>query len=175
VIGLDSTRLFWDGAAPVEEPLRGRLDEACGDWRVVVLHHALLSNGRHGSAGRYEGLPWAPVAAGHGLAHLRDHALCGRADLVLAGHDHHREWISACGTEWIVSGAAAAPAALPAPHVPSVHIASGPGFVWVELGPDALTVVFVEGDGTVSWSGTSPRPPCPRAAATSQPRAEGSP
>lgn len=172
VLGLDTTRLFWEGVAPAVAPLRARLRDACGDWRVVVGHHAWWSNGTHGSAGAFEGLPWAPVAAGHGLARLRDEALCGAADVVLSGHDHHREWIEACGTHWIVSGTGASAVPPPGRGIPSRHLASGPGLVWLDLGPDRLDVAFVDVGGTVSWEGSSPRRACPADGAASHPDRE---
>ncbi len=170
--GIDTTRLFFDGAAVAEAPMRQALDGACGAWRVVVGHHTFYSNGTHGTAGAYEGLPGAMIAAGHGLAHFRDHALCGRADVVLSGHDHHLEWLSACGVEWIVSGAASSAHARPGRGVPAQFGSDEPGFVHLNFTSETLEVRFVSTDGGVEHEATVVRRSCLPGDITSKTTAE---
>lgn len=57
-------------------------------WQVVFGHHAYLSTGVHGDAGRYEGLP----PRGANVEAFLDRWVIGRSQLYVAGHDHHLEF-----------------------------------------------------------------------------------
>lgn len=84
------------------------LADSQATWRIAFGHHPYLSNGRHGNAGNDEGLLFVPVANGDGVETFMEDHVCGHIDLYLCGHDHNRHWLDpTCGTEFIVSGAAA--------------------------------------------------------------------
>ncbi len=104
-------------------------------WKFAMAHHPYASNGQHGNAGNFEGVPACagatPALEGSGVAPtscgatwkvLLEESICGRVDLFFQGHDHHVEWLKAitdnggtsysnpngCGkTEFVLSGAAA--------------------------------------------------------------------
>lgn len=156
---LDTTWIFWNGGEPQESWLRQELDASDARWRVVFGHHPIRSNGKHGNAGTYEGLPAVPYVSGLGLARFFDASVCGRADLYLSGHEHNRQWMSHCGVELIVSGAGAKAKPLldrgNRPRFASEAI----GLVWVELASDQMRVAFYDQDGQLEYEGARRRPP----------------
>lgn len=92
--------------------LSGALSRSTAHWQLVLGHHPLFSNSTHGDAGQYDGLGLA-FQRGDGVRTLYTVA-CGRADLLLAGHDHALEVFGPqpeCPGTWsLVSGAAGNPA-----------------------------------------------------------------
>jgi hypothetical protein len=94
--------------------LQGALKESRTPWRIVFAHHPYLSNGGHGSAGRYLNRATTSVhASGRLYKRFVEGSVCsGNVDLMLQGHDHDLEWIKptpACGkTQFITSGAGGA-------------------------------------------------------------------
>ena len=81
-------------------------------FKIAMSHHPYLSNGSHGNAGNYDGVPseLLPVLAGERWKAFMEEAVCDKADFLFAGHDHDLQALNAvpsCGrTEFIVSGAA---------------------------------------------------------------------
>ncbi len=155
LIGLDTTRVFWDGPDRAAW-LRDALDAAEG-WRVVLGHHPFRSNGPHGNAGSYEGWSGIPWLSGRSLQRVFDDALCGRADLYLSGHDHSRQWLQHCEVQLIVSGAGSSSTHLVDRGNEPVFAAAEHGFVWLSLGPQ-LTVAFHDEHGRVEHEGVAGRP-----------------
>ncbi|NTW03943.1 MAG: alkaline phosphatase [Oscillochloris sp.] len=87
---LDSMPDEPDGTAPDSiqgQWLQAELATTTARWKVVVMHHAPLSSGLHGSSGWMQ---WPFAAWG--------------AQLVLAGHDHTYERISHDGITYVVNG-----------------------------------------------------------------------
>lgn len=80
----------WDG--PYMRAQRQWLDTALAAsrarWKVVLGHHPYLNNGKHGSAGSYDGFVIGHYTSGIHLKELYEQVVCGRADLILSGHDH---------------------------------------------------------------------------------------
>jgi tartrate-resistant acid phosphatase type 5 len=68
--------------------LKRSLQRSAARWKVVVLHHPPYSSGAHASSTEFR---WPFGAWG--------------ADLVLSGHDHDYERVSAGGTTFVVNGA----------------------------------------------------------------------
>ncbi|HMY57831.1 MAG TPA: metallophosphoesterase, partial [Pseudomonadota bacterium] len=87
------------------------LSSSTSTWKIAFGHHPYLSNGPHGNAGSYDGLPGVPVVDGKTVKTFLDDNVCGKVDLYLSGHDHSRQWmVDTCkGTELAVSGAGASP------------------------------------------------------------------
>ncbi|MZR62539.1 metallophosphoesterase [Alcanivorax sp. DP30] len=81
-------------------------------FKIAMSHHPYLSNGSHGNAGNYDGVPGEllPVLAGERWKAFMEEAVCDQADFLFAGHDHDLQVLNAvpsCGrTEFIISGAA---------------------------------------------------------------------
>jgi len=115
---------------------------------VTFTHHPYLSNGSHGNAGAYEGLPnmVAPVASGQRYKDFLEEAMCDVSDVMMNGHDHDLEWLTsvpACGrTEFLLSGAAGKnDRDLKSPDNNTVRMQRGLrfGFFWVEISINPLT------------------------------------
>jgi len=142
----------WDAAQRAW--LAGALGSSQARWRLVLGHHPLFSNGKHGDAGRYDGLP-LPGGRGDAVRRLYSVA-CGRADGLLSGHDHvlmgfapqpdcpgTRQWISGAAGKVEAGRSGTRPA--------TFEVFGQPGFLWLEVTRRSLTVraFTVLEDGTV--------------------------
>ncbi|MBM7169539.1 metallophosphoesterase [Streptomyces sp. G44] len=103
----------WDGPYMREQRrwLDGALTASRARWKIVLGHHPYLNNGKHGSAGSYDGFVIGHYTSGIHLKELYEEVVCGRADLILSGHDHTSQILEPTartgGTRQIVCGAAA--------------------------------------------------------------------
>lgn len=146
---IDTNTAFQRGRSFQQAWLVETLDAADTPWKVVLGHHPWRSDGPHGNAGAYEGISWGPIVSGRGLRKLFDGAVCGRADLYLAGHDHLRELLRACDTDLVISGAgASATEVVDRGNQPRFARAT-PGFVWLELGTTEGELRFYDEVGTL--------------------------
>ncbi|WP_245557853.1 metallophosphoesterase [Deinococcus apachensis] len=123
--------------------LAGALASSQTHWRLVLGHHPLFSNGKHGDAGQYDGLP-LPGQRGDRVRALYS-VVCGKADAILSGHDHVLMGFAPqpeCpGTRQWVSGAAGKVEPGRSGSRPTTfEILDQPGFLWLEVSRDALTV-----------------------------------
>ncbi|CAM3784176.1 metallophosphoesterase [Deinococcus frigens] len=146
----------WDAAQ--QAWLTESLAASPARWKLVLGHHPLFSNGKHGDAGRYDGLPFAfqrgdAVRKLYGLA-------CGRADLLLSGHDHALEVFAPqpeCPGTWTaVSGAAGKTEGGSKGTRPAAAEFYGqPGFLWLDVTPQILTIstYTVAPDGVPTLAG----------------------
>ena len=125
-------------------------------WTVAFGHHPYISNGRHGNAGEYEGIPFIPIVSGESVKDFFDDQICGKVDVYISGHDHNRQWLNpTCGTEFIVSGAAAKNTDLAGRGTPTFwEDDSTTGFLWVELRDNALTGEFYNREGVLEYTHT---------------------
>lgn len=81
-------------------------------WKIAYGHHPYVSNGRHGNAGKYDGIPAIEDITGRmsGKVYREwfQQTVCGKVDVFIAGHDHDLQMLHAvpdCGKTWfIVSG-----------------------------------------------------------------------
>lgn len=135
--------------------LAGDLDASNATWRFAFSHFPYVSNGEHGSAGRYDGKP----GAGGAIKEYLEASICGRADIYFAAHDHDLEWLQpapACGaTEFVVSGAASEPDDLVRSDAPA-YFSRGDtlGFFWFEVDGRTLTGRAYDVDGDVLFART---------------------
>lgn len=129
-------------------------------WRIAYGHHPLRSNGRHGDAGAYEGVPGLPLVSGGGVREALTEHLCGRVDLYLSGHDHNQQWLTepCAGTELIVSGAGSSTSPLRGDHPVRFQDDRLEGFVWIELVGPVMRVQFWNRDGELLHEGAIRRP-----------------
>lgn len=131
----------WDAAQRAW--LSGALASSQARWRLVLGHHPLFSNGKHGDAGRYDGLPFAFQNGGA----VRDlYALaCGKADALLSGHEHilmgfapqpecpgTRVWISGAAGKLEPGGHGTRPT--------TFAVQDQPGFLWLGITRQTLTL-----------------------------------
>ena len=154
--GLDTTEVFFEGAEPQAAWIADTLRASSARWRVAFAHHTYVSDGPHGNAGSYDGLPGVPYVDGAAVQSLFADSVCGKFDLVLSGHDHSRQWHEACGTAWVISGTGSKATDLQDNGNRAVHRTPAHGFVWIELG-DVATVRFVDVDGTVTFEAVRDR------------------
>ncbi|MEC4017896.1 metallophosphoesterase [Streptomyces sp. H27-D2] len=104
-------RYRWNG--PYMREQRRWLDSALSSsratWKIVLGHHPYLNNGKHGSAGSYDGFEIGHYTSGVHLKELYEEVVCGRADLILSGHDHTLQilepTVRSAGTRQAVCGA----------------------------------------------------------------------
>ncbi|MGW3007830.1 metallophosphoesterase [Streptomyces sp. NPDC001219] len=103
----------WDGPYMREQRswLEGALRASRARWKVVIGHHPYLNNGKHGSAGSYDGFEIGNYTSGVHLKDMYENVVCGRADLILSGHDHTLQILEPTartgGTRQVVCGASA--------------------------------------------------------------------
>ncbi|QKW10272.1 metallophosphoesterase [Streptomyces sp. NA04227] len=103
----------WDGQYMREqrEWLDASLSRSRARWKIVLSHHPYLNNGKHGSAGSYDGFTIGHYTSGVHLKELYEEVVCGRADMIMSGHDHTLQilepTVRTSGTRPIVCGAAA--------------------------------------------------------------------
>ncbi|MED5390014.1 MAG: metallophosphoesterase, partial [Pseudomonadota bacterium] len=118
-------------------------------FKIAMAHHPYLSNGTHGNAGNYDGVPSEilPVLAGERWKAFMEEAVCDQADFFFAGHDHDLQVLEAvpdCGrTEFVVSGAAGKTRSIDDPARNSARFQQGDayGFFWMkatEADPETL-------------------------------------
>jgi tartrate-resistant acid phosphatase type 5 len=133
---VDSQAIKDGDGAPQEEWLSGAMAESTSRWNIAYGHHPYLSNGDHGNTGGE-------------FADFFDRNLCGKVDIYFAGHDHDLQWPQpVCGTEFIVSGAAAGTRDLGSSSNPTLFETATKGFMWVEIVGDTMTGVFYDSDGS---------------------------
>lgn len=157
-ISLDTNRLFWDfNADDQAQFLRGVLATTDKPVTVAFGHHPYISNGRHGNAGNYEGLP-IPIVGGEDVKDFFDEEVCGKVTVYFSGHDHNRQWHpETCGTVFIVSGAAAKTTDFenrdgnPAPLFQDDQT---PGFAWVEIIGKSMTLAWYDQEGAMEFENT---------------------
>lgn len=166
---LDTSTIFFDGGpfCPACDGYTAqqaawldaeRAEASASRWRIAYGHHPVLSNGPHGSAGRYEGIPLVPYLSGAEIKRFFEGHVCGFADLYLAGHDHSRQWLqdSCGGTHLVISGGGATRTPLPG-SLPVVWQDTDDrmtGFFWFEIQGDTMRVEAWNADGEIDHAGT---------------------
>lgn len=117
-------------------------------WKIAFAHHPYVSNGLHGNAGNYDGIPSIVpgTPSGKPWKDFLDATVCKEGvDIFLQGHDHELEWLKpvpACGkTHFFVSGAAEGPRPFgDANRNPTYwQVDNTLGFFWFELRDDNFT------------------------------------
>ena len=160
----------------------GNLMEAQGDlvdnvvnqsdatWTLAFGHHPYRSDGQHGNAGSYEGIPGDLFFLGGQFRQWVDDYICNRVDFYLSGHDHSRQWLASvpdiptwplfadgrvpCATHFAVSGAGAKTDELVGRDNDLDFGAETPGFALLEFHADHAVVEFCDADGETEWTKT---------------------
>ena len=157
-ISLDTPRLFWDHETnQVRDFLRNVLANSTSRFTVAFGHHPYISNGQHGNAGNYEGLP-LPIVGGADIRDFVEDEMCGKVTVYLCGHDHNRQWFpTVCGTEFMVIGTAAKTTDMvhrddnPVPYYEDDQT---PGFAWIEIADNEMTAAFYDETGAMNYENT---------------------
>ncbi len=133
----------------------GWIAQSTATWKIAFAHHPYLSNGPHGNAGEYEGLPFVPITNGAGVKDLADDVICGEVDFYISGHDHSLQWLqdTCAGTELIVSGGGASTTELEGDN-PSYFESLSLGFLYVRIEGNSFTGEFYDTTGTLLFSRT---------------------
>lgn len=152
--GLDTNLIMWSREIDKQKmALSGWLAASAATWKIAFAHHPYKSNGKHGNAGTYEGIPGIPIVSGKTVKDFVDQNVCGKVDLYISGHDHSRQWLTdtCMGTELVVSGAGASTTELPGRN-PSRWQANTLGFLYVAIEGRKLTAEFIDVNGKVEYT-----------------------
>jgi hypothetical protein len=149
---------FSQRAADQADGLGPTLSGLSRPWRIAVGHHPYFSNGRHGNAGSYDGVPGGIPGSGAGFQRFFETRLCGRVDVYLSAHDHNLQDLgSRCGTQLLVSGGGATATSIqgaqPAPYSEATE-----GFLLVEASERELAFTFFDADARQRHSRTLTKP-----------------
>lgn len=143
------------------EWLKQSIDQSSAQWKLVFGHHPYVSNGSHGNAGHYDGVPSAllPVLSGQRFKDFLEESICDKADYYITGHDHDLQWLkpqSDCGrTTFVVSGAGSKQRSLVNRDENPHFYQAGDvfGFFWMEIDGDRLSGEIYEVDPSVDSLG----------------------
>ncbi|MDP2269287.1 MAG: metallophosphoesterase [Archangium sp.] len=151
----DTNRSMFSVDEDVRADFEKWLPASKATWKIAFAHHPYLSNGEHGNAGSYDGLPFVPVANGASVKSFLDDRVCGQADFLFTGHDHSIQWLEpTCdGTELIVSGGGAKTTRLLGKQ-PAHYQSRNLGFVYVIIRGNTLTASFHDADGVQQYTRT---------------------
>jgi 3',5'-cyclic AMP phosphodiesterase CpdA len=150
---LDTNEQMYLAAGDQRKTVAGWIGQSLATWKIALGHHPILSNGPHGNAGAYEGIPFLPIVSGAGVKDFMEEVICGKVDLYLCGHDHSRQYLGeTCkGTELVVSGAGAKATRLNEKN-PSRFQSLEVGFLYVRIEGNTLTAEFVDGEGKADFT-----------------------
>lgn len=154
--GLDTNAIMYTGDSTQKAWLNGATSASTATWKIGFGHHPYVSNGKHGNAGEYEGIPNIPIVSGGNVKNFMDDAVCNKLDIYLSGHDHNRQWLEpTCGTEFIVSGTAAKMTDLEGRGTPTFfeNDTTG-GFLLAEITGNTFVGTFYDEQGNVEFTRT---------------------
>ncbi|MCP4869486.1 MAG: hypothetical protein GY898_12295 [Proteobacteria bacterium] len=166
MFAIDTSSVFFDGGFLCGECDDNSADQvtwlqnewagaSTGTWKIAYGHHPYLSNGPHGNAGLYEGIPFLPYVSGDEVKGFLESNVCGQVDFYLCGHDHSRQYLqdTCSGTNLIVAGSGAKRTDIEGSN--PVHWQDTDddteGFVWFEADGNTLTVQFWNKNGTMDY------------------------
>ncbi|HMU38570.1 MAG TPA: metallophosphoesterase [Pseudomonadota bacterium] len=129
--------------------LEGWLKDSGTKWKFAFGHHPLKSNGPHGNAGMYDGVP----LLGNHIKNFFEANVCGKVHFYFSGHDHSRQYLTetCSGTGLIVSGAGASTTELKGKNLFHFQM-SALGFVYVVLDGNTMRFQFYDASGKLEDS-----------------------
>ncbi len=147
------------------------VDSHTTPWIVVIGHHPYRSDGVHGNAGQYEGIPGDLRVFGGKFREWVEETLCDQVDFYLSGHDHNRQWLAsvpeiptrpvislkprrACLTRFAVSGAGAKTRDLVDRDNDLAFGSNQPGVLIMSFYTDRMEAEFCDDQGRPDWSQT---------------------
>ncbi len=159
MVGLNTTDAFFSVDSSQRNTVPGWLASAPADrWKIAFGHHPYISNGKHGNAGEYEGLPFVPIANGEGVKRFIEDHVCGKFDIYLSGHDHNRQDLGEkCGTTFIVSGAGAKTTDIKDRGNTTFFEADTEGFAILDMTPTTAKIQFYDENGVLEHERTITR------------------
>jgi tartrate-resistant acid phosphatase type 5 len=156
LFGLDSNAMMFNFDSQQRTWLQQQTAQSVAKWKIAFGHHTFISNGAHGNAGSYEGLPFVPVVNGAGVEDFIKDAVCNHVDVYICGHDHNRQWLQpTCGTEFIVSGTASKTTALKDKGTPTLFENDQiEGFFYLEISGNQLLGESYDSSGMMEFTRT---------------------
>lgn len=153
---LDTNAVMYGDDEDQRDWLKTESEGAPPGWKFALGHHPYVSNGQHGNAGEYEGIPGIPIVSGKNVKEFFEDVVCDKVDVYFSGHDHNRQWLEpTCGTEFIVSGTAAKTTGLKDRGTPKFFEKDQKGgFLLVELTIAELKGTFYDEDGVEEFTRT---------------------
>ncbi|MCA9628355.1 MAG: metallophosphoesterase, partial [Myxococcales bacterium] len=157
---LDSNVIFLNGDTNQRSWFVNAVGQSMAEWKIAFGHHPYISNGKHGNAGTYEGIPFIPVISGGNVKDFMEDAVCGKVDVYICGHDHNMQWLQPkCGTEFIVSGSGAKTTGLEGRGTPTFFETDAKGgFLLVEISGKTFSGWFYDEDGKELFTRTVTKP-----------------
>lgn len=158
IFALDTNMAMFGQDAAQKTDVSAWLAASKAEWKIAVGHHPYKSNGPHGNAGRYDGIPIAPIS-GSGVKSYLEGTICGKADVYFSGHDHSQQWLneSCNGTELAVSGAGAKTTELKGKN-PSLYESLELGFLYIVIDGKKLTAEFIDENGNIEFTHAITKP-----------------
>jgi tartrate-resistant acid phosphatase type 5 len=163
--GLDTNMQMYDLDAEQRVDVSDWLTQSTARWKITLGHHPYRSNGAHGNAGSHKGSAGVPL--GEGVKSFMEQVVCGRADVLLSGHDHTLQWLqphpNCSGTELMVSGSITEPRGVvpsSSPLYNPVYFQSGnQGLIYLTVTVNQLTAEFVGSRGETLYVRTISKTP----------------
>ncbi len=158
-IGLETTEVFFGLHEAQQDWFELETMTSTARWTIAFAHHPYISNGQHGDAGTYEGIPasipYTTIPRGQHIKEFVEETMCdGQIDVFFAGHDHNRQWLGkkpGCSTTFVVSGAGGKTTDFRHSGNPTAfEDDTTEGFVWVGLEGDVMTAYFYDRHGNES-------------------------
>ena len=136
-----------------------KLAGSVATWKIAYTHHPYISNGQHGNAGLYDGVPALDPAltariSGETYRKWFEQHVCGKVDVFFAGHDHELQVLKSvpeCGnTYFVISGAGAKSRDFADRNRNQVWYQQDnrTGFVMAEIAGNTMTISVYLVDGT---------------------------
>ena len=148
-VGLDTHRIYHGIDAQQRADVAAWMSEAGERWKIAFGHHSYVSNGPHGNAGNYEGIPNIPIVSGDDVKSFFDDRISGQFDVYLCAHDHSlQHLVEVGGTSYLVSGAGATTTTLPGGN-PTYFQAATEGFFHLEARPRTLVIRAYDSQGNL--------------------------
>jgi tartrate-resistant acid phosphatase type 5 len=157
-VALDTTAIFFGTDSNQRQDVDAMIARAGSRWKIAFGHHPYYSNGPHGNAGKYDNVPFIPIANGENIRSFIDAEICGKVDFYICGHDHSRQdLVPTCqGTQFIVSGAGAKTTELGGSN-PTHYESDVEGFLLVEATDTRFTIRFYDENGVMNHERTVTR------------------
>lgn len=152
---IDTTRLMWKKDARAMEQMLEAAQKSAQEkkkWYIVMGHHPFLSNGKHGNAGKYDGLSAPYFASGSFVKSFLKKNVCGKAQFYFSGHDHSLQVIdgniAGCDTQLVVSGSGASGSKLYKKNATQFET-NALGYFHVTIRPDSMRLRAVNSKAEV--------------------------
>lgn len=150
-VGLDTQMILLGRAEQQRSDTAAWIKASSAKWKIAFGHHPLVSNGPHGNAGEYNGVP----LFGNTVKRFFEESICGKVDFYFAGHDHTLQLLDGgCGsTSLFVAGTGAAPTHNTKKN-PTFYQAEELGFLYGVLRDDELNVSVIDVASNVKYART---------------------